>query len=88
MELDSVKCGYLCFISDVSDLLKGICRLFIYHGNGFDKTFIANELVLTEAMLNQFYLTFIEHLLLLIVVSYLPDLIFYQHPFLTKLRFN
>ena len=44
------KRGYFCFISDVSYLLKGIPRLFTSHADSFDEYFKANELALTEAI--------------------------------------
>lgn len=44
------NCGYICFILDVSYLLKGISRLFTNHTSSFSESFIADELWLTETI--------------------------------------
>ena len=76
------KCGYLCLISNVLYLLKGMSRLFTSPADSLEESFIANELSLIEMTSD---LTLIKPLLLLILIDYLLDFIFLQYPFLTKL---
>ena len=65
------KCWNLCLVLVVSYILKGICRLFASHTDSFDKSFIANELVLTETIAESILSDFDKALLLLILVDYL-----------------
>ena len=65
------KCWNLCLVLVVSYILKGISRLFASHTDSFDKSFIANELVLTETIAESILSDFDKALLLLIVVNYL-----------------